>query len=267
MFRRLIGWSRTKRLDREIAEEIETHRQMTERRLRESGMSAAQAAVESRRLMGNTTLAREDARAAWIAPWVDGVWQDIGYALRILRRSPAFAAAMIIVMALGIGTTTAVFGLLDGLVLRSLPVPAPDRLVYFKSPAFSHPIFSEVRARGTGIFSSLAAWDMDRQNVAWDNELEPTEVLMASGEFYSMLGIRAVIGRTLNEDDDQIGGGRAGLVAVISHAAWQRRFRRRSDRHRPHDPDRPGQSSRSSVSRPKGFSAWRRGWRRRSPSR
>jgi len=225
MFRRLIGWSRTKRVDKEIGEEIETHRAMTERRLRESGMSAPDAAVESRRLMGNITLAREDARAAWIPAWLQNVAQDTAYAFRLLRRAPAFAAAMILVMALGIGATTGVFGLLDGLVFRSLPVHAPDRLVYFTTPSFSYPVFSEIRARGSRVFSSVAAWDMDRQYVAWSGALEPTEILMASGEFYFTIGIAAVLGRTFNEDDDRIGGGRAGLVALISHAAWQRRFR------------------------------------------
>jgi predicted permease len=224
MLRRLVEFVRRAQADREIAEEIETHRQMTERRLRESGLSAAQAAVESRRLMGNATLAREDARAARVAPWIDGVWQDVAYALRVLRRAPGFAAAMILVMALGIGATTGVFGLVDSLVLRSLPVHEPQRLVYFSRPSFSYPVLLEVRARSTQVLSEVAAWDMDRLNIAWSTQLEPTEVLMASGNFYSMLGVGTPIGRTFGPDDDQIGGGREGLVAVISHAAWQRRF-------------------------------------------
>ena len=216
---------RSRRHDQELLEEIETHRLMAERRLRESGMTAGQADAESRRLMGNITMAREDGRAAWIPSWMEGVCQDVGYAFRILRRAPAFAAAMILVMALGIGATTGVFALVDGLVLRSLPVHEPDRLVYFSRPSFSYPIFIETRARGAQVFSTLAAWDMDRLNVAWNTELEPTEVLMASGEFYPLLGIGAAIGRTFSDEDDRIGGGREGLVAVLSHAAWQQRFR------------------------------------------
>ena len=79
--------------------------------------------------MGNVTLAREDARAQWIAPWLDSVWQDGMYALRMFRRAPAFTGAFVLVMALGVGATTAVFALVDGLVLRDLPVSRPDRLV------------------------------------------------------------------------------------------------------------------------------------------
>ena len=213
------------RAERDLAEEIETHRAMTEKRLRASGVSDPEAAAESRRLMGNATLAREDARAAWVAPWIDSIWQDITYAVRILRRAPGFAAAMIFVMALGIGATTGVFGLVDGLVLRSLPVHDPGRLVYFSRPSFSYPVLLETRARSGQVLSSIAAWDMDRLNIAWATELEPTEVLMASGNFYSMLGIGAAIGRTFGVEDDAIGGGKEGLVAMISHDAWQRRLR------------------------------------------
>jgi predicted permease len=207
---------RSRSADRDLAEEIETHRLMLEARL---GTSAG-----SRRAMGNITLAREEARAVWIAPWLESVWQDVAYAFRVVRRAPAFAASIILVMALGIGATTGVFGLVDGLVLKSLPVHRPDRLVYFSRPSFSYPVFQEVRARGAHVLSGLAAWDMDRLNIAWNTELEPTEVLMASGEFHSLLGISALLGRTFTQDDDRIGGGRSGLVAVLSHAAWQQRF-------------------------------------------
>jgi predicted permease len=216
---------RARRAQAALAEEIETHRRLIERRLHESGMSPADAARESRRRMGNVTLAHEDARAQWVAPWIDSVVQDIAYALRLLHRAPGFAAAMIVVMALGIGTTAGTFSLVDGLMLKGLPVREPSRLVYFARPAFSYPIFQEVRARSAHVFSSVVAWDMDRLHVAWTTELEPTEVLMASGDFYSTLGIAAVVGRTIDQQDDRIGGGRDGLVAVLSYAAWQRRFR------------------------------------------
>ena len=224
LLRRIQRLLNRSRLEHDLAEEIETHRAMTERRLRAEGMSAADAAAESRRLMGNDTLSREDARAAWIAPWIDSVWQDVSYAMRILRRAPGFAAAMILVMALGIGATTGVFGLVDALVLKSLPVHDPGRLVYFTQPSFSYPVLLETRARSAQVLSSVAAWDMDRMNVAWSTAFEPTEVLMASGNFYSTLGIGATIGRTFGVEDDAIGGGPEGLVAVISHTAWQRRF-------------------------------------------
>jgi putative ABC transport system permease protein len=226
LLNRLTQWLAHSKSERDLAEEIETHRQMTESRLRAGGMSVDDAAAHSRRIMGNITLAREDARATWLAPWIESVWQDVVYAARTLVRFPAFAAAMILVMALGIGATTGVFGLLDALVLRDLPVRAPEQLVYVNTPSFSFPVFHEVRARGSQIFSGVVGWDMDRVNVAWNRELEPTEILMASGDFYSLLGVDAAIGRVFTADDDRIGGGPAGRVALISHDAWVRRFNR-----------------------------------------
>lgn len=203
---------------------MEAHRAMKEADLRRAGVQPAEARWESRRALGNSALACEDARQVWLAPWLESVRQDASYACRMLRRSPTFAASMIIVMALGIGATLGVFSLIDGLVLKPLPVREPDRLVYLSRPSFSYPVFTELSTRGSHIFSSLIAWNIEREYVQWNTELEPTEVLMASGAFYSTLGVRASLGRTFTEADDVIGGASDGLVAVISHSAWQRRF-------------------------------------------
>ena len=220
--RRLLYLFRHRRIEAEVAEELETHRLMAQQRALDNGTADAVAA--SRRIMGNVTLAREDARAQWIAPWVDSVWQDATYALRMFRRAPAFTGAFVVVMALGVGATTAVFALVDGLVLRDLPVSRPDRLVYFSTPSFSYPIFTSVQARGAEVLESLAAWSVEDEYVAWAQQLEPSEVLTASGGFYDTLGVRAVVGRTFSGADDRIGGGPEGRVAVISYSAWQRRY-------------------------------------------
>jgi putative ABC transport system permease protein len=224
LLRRLHYLIRQRRLDAELAEEIDAHRAMRQRDLEQRGIAPAEAAHASRRALGNVTLSREDARAVWLAPWLESVWQDVVYALRLLRREPLFASAVVLVMAIGIGAATGVFGLLHGLVLKSLPVRHPDRLVYFAQPSFSYPIFQEVGARASHVFSGLSAWDLASANVEWTTEIEPAEVLTASGGFYGMLGIAAAAGRTFGADDDRVGGGDQGLVAVISHAAWQRRF-------------------------------------------
>ena len=216
LFRRLQYMLNGRRMDAELREELEFHR---------ATLDAARAADSGGvRPMGNVMLAREDARSVWVWPWLQSVMQDVSYAGRIVRRSPAFGAAMVLVMALGIGTTTAVISLLDALVLRSLPVDRPHRLVYLDQPSFSYPVFTEVRARGAEVFSGFFAWNLDTLNVQWSTQLEPLEVLTASGDFYSTLGVHAVTGRTFTAADDRIGGGPDGRVAVLSHAAWLRRF-------------------------------------------
>jgi predicted permease len=224
MIERLRTWIRNRHWDSELAEEIEAHRALKQADYERTGMSARDAASASRRALGNVTLAREDARRVWVGPMIESAWQDVSYALRIFRRSPAFAAAMIVVIGLGIGTTTGVFGLVDGLVLRDLPVRDPDRLAYVNRPSFSYPVFEELKSRGSHIFSQLSSWNLEGLNIQWADRLEPSEVLMASGEFYSTLGISPALGRFFTVDDDRVGGGRDGLVAVISHACWTRRF-------------------------------------------
>lgn len=222
--RRLNYLLRQRHIEAELAAEIETHRSMKEADLRRAGLQSAEARWESRRALGNSALAREDARHVWVPPSLESVWQDASYAVRMIRRSPGFAVSMIVVMALGIGATVGVFSLVDGLVLKPLPVRQPERLVYLSNPSFSYPVFSELSTRATHLFESLVAWNMEREYVEWNTELEPTEVLMASGAFYSTLGVHASVGRVFTEADDVVGGGRDGLVAVISYAAWQQRF-------------------------------------------
>jgi predicted permease len=224
LLRRLAYWFRPDDIDADLAEELEFHRAMAQERLEQHGVPAMEAVHASRRALGNVTLAREEARAVWIWPWLDSVRKDVAYAVRAQRRNPTFSAAVILVTALGVGATTSVFALLDGLVLKPLPVRAPHRLVYFGSPSFSYPIFSEVRQRSGDIFSSLFAWNLESVNIDWNGQLEPAEVLMASGDFYSTLGVQATVGRTFTAEDDRPGGGPNGLVAVISDACWQFRF-------------------------------------------
>ena len=224
LLRRIGYWLRHRRHEADLSEEIESHRAMMQARLEASGLSSDAARDESRRSLGNITLAREDARSVWLWPWLDAVRQDTSYALRALRRNPGFACAVILVTSLGIGATTSVFGMLDALVLRPLPVREPHRLVYFESPSFSYPVFMEVRKHGTEIFSGVSAWSLESAHVDWNGELEPVEILTASGDFYETLGIGAAIGRTFTPADDRVGGGPDGAVAVLSHAAWQRRF-------------------------------------------
>src|SRR5687768_13896660 len=135
LIRRILYLFRQRQHEADLAEEMEFHRwQLARRSLGEGGF-------------GNATLAREDARGVWISSWLESVWQDVRYAARSIMRQPAFAVSAIAIVALGTGATTGVFGLLDGLVVRSLPVEQPHRLVWFRSPSFSYPVFMQVQER------------------------------------------------------------------------------------------------------------------------
>src|SRR5580765_717035 len=143
------------RNDTDLAQEVEFHRQMEAERLERAGLDRTAARHASVRAMGNVTLAREDSRIVWIGPWIESVRRDIRYALRSVVHRPGFTVAMILVMGLGIGASTAVFTLLDALVLKSLPVRDPEQLVFLEQPAFSYPQYSEVRSRAGDLFSNL----------------------------------------------------------------------------------------------------------------
>ena len=199
--RRLHYLLNRRRYEAELAEEMALHREMT-----------------GGRAFGNATLAREDAREAWTWRRLEEAAQDARYAVRSMRRNPAFALVVITIVAVGSGAATCIFGLLDTLVIRSLPVERPDRLVFLDKPSFSYPIFREVQAR-TPVFADSFGWNIDRAHVDWSGargELLPADVLEVTSGFFSTLKVRPALGRVFHADDS--------AVAVISHRAWRRHF-------------------------------------------
>ena len=159
----------------------------------------------------------------------------------MLRRSPAFTGVAILSLALGIGANTAIFSVMDALLLRKLPVKQPKQLVLFgaglswgifnpfpngDTDLFSQPFFREVRAKNH-VFSDVAAVESMRDDVharfeGVNAEIEPVKIRLVSGNYFSILGVGASAGRVLMPEDDQKPGGHP--VAVMSHAFWERRF-------------------------------------------
>ena len=129
LIRRLWYRMTQARHDADLAEEIETHRQLRQAQLERDGLSPADAALASRRALGNLTLAREDAREVWTFAWIEHAWQDLVLAVRGLRHSKTFTLVAVGTLALGIGANTALFSIFNSLLLRELPVREPARLV------------------------------------------------------------------------------------------------------------------------------------------
>jgi predicted permease len=132
-------------------------------------------------------------------------------------------AAALLALACGLGGVTTVFTLVDAVILRPLPVRAPHELVWMREGSFSFPVFQEVQARG-GMLSSVFAWTAQTLQTQWTTEPEPTPVLLASGRIHDTLGLRPIAGRLLTESDVGQSAADAQPVAVLSYAAWQRRF-------------------------------------------
>jgi putative ABC transport system permease protein len=151
------------------------------------------------------------------------VWSDVRFAIRQFKRRRGLTAAALLALACGLGGVITVFTLVDVVLLRPLPVGAPHELVWLRDPSFSFPVFREVQARGA-MFSSVFAWEARTLQTQWTNEPEPTPMLLASGRIHETLGLRPAAGRLFTESDAGQSAGEAQPVAVLSYAAWQRRF-------------------------------------------
>jgi predicted permease len=158
---------------------------------------------------------------------------DLRVAVRELRAAPLVTAVAILSLALGIGANTAVFSLVNSLLLRLLPVVEPQRLAVVSdaravsqgfTAAWTYSIWDQIRQRAQP-FDGVCAWWTERLNVApRGGETEPVDAMWVSGDYFSTLGTSALLGRTITAGDDVRGGGRDAAVAVISYELWQRRF-------------------------------------------
>jgi predicted permease len=149
---------------------------------------------------------------------------DLRAAARALAAAPAVTAVAVLSLALGIGANTALFSVLNGLLLKPLPVPAPERLVLLEGGSWTNPIWEAIRDRQPALFDVAFAWSNETFDLAESGETQPVEGAYASGGIFETLGVNAALGRTFGPADDVPGGGPDGPVAVISHALWQERF-------------------------------------------
>jgi predicted permease len=164
---------------------------------------------------------------------LDGVSHDVRLALRTVRRSPGFTATVALTLALGIGANAAIFGVINSLLLRPLPVADPYRLVTISSDAaiargqagvpWSFAMWKELQPHAS-LFDGAFAWMPARFDLAERGERQPVAGIFASGGYFETLGLAAIRGRTLTPADDRPGGGPDGPVAIISYGLWQRRF-------------------------------------------
>ena len=161
--------------------------------------------------------------------WLAGIAWDVRLALRSLARSPGFTLVVVLTLALAIGVNTAIFTVIDALVLRPLPVDRPEELVVLQNAnnrgmvrAFNYPMFEEIRDRQE-VFSGMFCWSTPQLKMRVDADSERVSGLAVSENFFSSLGVRAFIGRTLSQEDVQES---AEPVAMISYRFWTRRFSR-----------------------------------------
>jgi len=161
---------------------------------------------------------------------VSDLWQDLRYAVRVLRKQPAFTAAAVLTLALGIGANAAIFSLINATLWQRLPVPDRDRLVYVSRGApggvFPYPLYASLRDNNR-VFDGFAVWGGITASLNADNVTDLVQGNIVTGNLFGALGVRPELGRLLSSADDRTVG--AHPVAVISHGLWQTRFGGRAD--------------------------------------
>jgi predicted permease len=216
---------RRRHADRDLDEELKAHIAIEIERRVERGESAEVARTAALREVRSVAFVKEAARDVWAWASVERVAQDLRYAVRMLRKSPVFTAVAIVSLALGIGANTAIFSLVNAVLLRTLPVSSPEQLVLLTSfqrggrvGNFAYPDYQRLRDR-TQVFSGLlAASTVNLIDVGVGDETERAQVQIVSGNYFSVLGVRAGQGRMFTEDDDRL------PVGVISHGFCKRTF-------------------------------------------
>ncbi|HYT69113.1 MAG TPA: ABC transporter permease [Vicinamibacterales bacterium] len=224
---------RRDRFDIELSEEMELHRRLLERDKTREGLDPEGAARAARQQFGNTLVARDDARDAWRFAWLEALVADARYGLRSIRKSPGFAVVAIVSLALGTGANTAIFSLINAVMLTSLPVSRPDELVLLAqrggpskgSVTFSPALWLRIQEH-QDVFSSVAVYGATGSVDLGTGDQRRATVGLVSGGFFSTLGVRPAIGRTLVGADDYP---RCPPVAVITHAFWQGALGTRGD--------------------------------------
>lgn len=219
---------RRKRFERELDAELDYHIERQIQDLIDQGLDRQEAIRQVHLAFGGLDQVKEATRDESGTAWVDDFFRDIRHGWRLLRRVPVFTTVAVLSLALGIGSTTAVFTLVDRAILRDLPVREPGELVEFirfwgdRRSNHSYPHFQQLR-RDLQSFEGLIAqsWIGER-DVFIDGQPETATIEMVTGDYYRVLGVEADIGRTFTDDVERAPG--ANPVAVISHAYWERRF-------------------------------------------
>jgi putative ABC transport system permease protein len=221
--------------DPEIEKELRFHIDQQIDAYVRSGISRAEAVRRARLEFGGLAQVKEECRDVRIVRWLDDVARDLRCAVRGFRGSPLVFGTVALTLALGIGANTAIFSVINSLLLRALPVQEPERLAILTWTGasgsgasgsaqyyWSFPVWDEIHRRQ--LFDDAAAWNSGRVNLSAGGESDFVDGLWASGSFFRVLGVPALVGRTLSDGDDQPGGGNDGPVAMIGYSFWQQRF-------------------------------------------
>jgi predicted permease len=222
---RIRATLRRSRLDDELDDELREHLALLQERFVRNGMDPGEAFYAARRQFGGVTQVKEALMERGTMPLAEDVARDVRHAARGLWRSPVFSLTVIATLALGIGGNTAVFSVVDQLLLRPLPYPNGDQLVMVEESVGGRNSRADVSPanwldwqRESRTFQRFAAWQLRAFTMTGAGEPRRVTAQLVSSEFFPLLGVAPLLGRTISDEDDRPNGPR---VAVISYRAWQ----------------------------------------------
>jgi len=243
LLRRLRMLFHRSQLDADLEEEMRLHRDLRGRQQMEAGLAPAAARRAANVKFGNTTRIQEKSRMTWGWESIESFLQDANYGLRAMLRSPALTLVALLSLALGIGANTAIFSLLDAVLLRSLPVKDPHQLLlmgtgdwngisdgFAITDAYSYPFYRQFQQKNAVFSSTAVIFSMLNQAHGFvldptgraSVEAQPMNIQLVSGTYFETLGVQALHGRMFTDADDNSEGDHP--VAVISNAWWKRDF-------------------------------------------
>src|SRR5438445_2664698 len=213
--------------EKELEEEVRSHLKLSAQERVERGVDEGEATSAARREVGNVELVKETTRDAWGWGFLDRLAQDLRFGLRMIVKSPGFAAVAILTLALGIGANTALFSVVNAVLLNPLPYPDPDQLVTlaeskpnFDSGSISFPNFRDWR-KDNRTFSMMGISRSYSYSLTGRGEAEQVDAEFVSSDYLTLLGVKPVIGRLFEEGEDEIG---ASPIVLIGEGFWNRKF-------------------------------------------
>jgi predicted permease len=229
LIRRLRYWMKSAKRSEALREEMELHLDETAAELEADGMAVEDARAEARRRFGNVTLKHEESREIWISRFLSELGQDVRYGLRMLVKNPTLTIVAVLTLALGVGANTAIFSIVDAVLLRPLPYRDPDRLVriFFNEPGvglkdvrFSKPELDDLLTRA-GVFDDVTPIFEGSEDVTGGRRPERVEGVNGSFSYFSLLGVTPQLGRLFGPQDFVPG---FADKAVISDGLWRRAY-------------------------------------------
>ena len=232
----LFAMLRRSRTEHEMDMELRFHIDAYTEDLVRTGVPRQEAVRRARIEFGGVERAKEECRDARGVNLIESLLQDLRFGLRVLRKNPGFSAVAVLTLALGIGANTAIFTVINAVMLRALPVQQPEQLVAIGNPAqvhsygtgtprtdvFSYPLYREVRDRNSVFSSVLASSNLDNLRIAIEGGAENIKGRLVTENYFQTLGVGALLGRTFSAEEDRTPG--ADPELVISYGYWLRRF-------------------------------------------